>query len=339
LAENNGSNGPNIETKTYREALKDAMAEEMDRDENVLLMGEDIGVYGGTHLITDGLIDRFGPKRVMDTPIAEGGFTGAAIGMAMMGLKPVVEMMTWNFSFLAADQIIQNAAKLRYFSGGQVQVPLVIRGPNGGGVQLSAQHTHSLESFYGHFPGLKVVAPVTPNDAKGMMLTAIRDPNPIIFLEAGALYGTKGEVEEGDNAVPFGQARIARQGSDVTLISYGRQVNLLLRVADTLAEDGIKAEVIDLRSLRPFDEKTIVESVRKTHRAVVVQEQWKWFGVASEVAAIIQEQAFDHLDAPVERVSGAEVPAPYARNLEIEAFPSEEQVASAARRALYQEVV
>ncbi len=324
------------ETKTYREALRDGMTHEMDNDESVVLMGEDIGVYGGTHLITDGLLDQYGPKRVMDTPISEGGFTGAAIGMAMMGMKPVVEMMTWNFSFLASDQIIQNAAKVRYFSGGQVEVPLVIRGPNGGGVQLSAQHTHSLENLYGHFPGLKVVSPVTPNDVKGMMITAIRDPNPVIFLEAGALYGTKGEVEEGDNSVEFGKARVAREGSDVTLIAYGRQVNLCLRVADTLAEeDDVEAEVIDIRSIRPFDEETIVESVKKTHRAVTVQEQWRWFGVASEVAAIIQEQAFDYLDAPVMRVSGAEVPAPYARNLELAAFPSEKAVANAARRALY----
>jgi pyruvate dehydrogenase E1 component beta subunit len=323
---------------TYREALRSAMTEEMERDESVVMLGEDIGVYGGTHIITDGLLDKFGPKRVIDTPIAEGGFTGAAIGMAMTGLRPIVEMMTWNFSFLAADQIIQNAAKLRYFSGGQVSVPLVIRGPNGGGVQLSAQHTHSLEGFYGHFPGLKVVSPVTPADAKGMMLTAIRDPDPVIFLEAGALYGTKGEVADGDATVPFGEARIAREGTDVTLIAYGRQVNLLLRVAETLAEEeGVSAEVIDLRSIRPFDERTIVESVRKTHRAVVVQEQWRWFSVASEVAAIIQEQAFDDLDAPVERVSGAEVPAPYARNLELAAFPSEQQIISAVRRALYRE--
>jgi pyruvate dehydrogenase E1 component beta subunit len=324
------------ETKTYREALREGMVHEMDNDESVVLMGEDIGVYGGTHLITDGLIDEYGPKRVIDTPISEGGFTGAAIGMAMMGMRPVVEMMTWNFSFLASDQIIQNAAKVRYFSGGQVEVPLVIRGPNGGGVQLSAQHTHSLENLYGHFPGLKVVSPVTPNDVKGMMITAIRDPNPVIFLEAGALYCTKGEVEDGDNAVEFGKARIAREGSDVTLIAYGRQVNLCLRAANTLEEeDGVSAEVIDLRSIRPFDENTIVRSVEKTHRAVTVQEQWRWFGVASEVAAIIQEGAFDSLDAPVQRVSGAEVPAPYARNLELEAFPSEKQVTNAARRTLY----
>src|ERR671916_676551 len=284
------------ETKTYREALREAMVMEMDRDENVVLMGEDIGVYGGTHPTTHGLIDQYGPKRVIDTPISELGFTGAAAGMAMMGMRPIVEMMTWNFSFLASDAIIQNAAKVRYFSGGQVEVPLVIRGPNGGGVQLSAQHTHSLESFYGHFPGLKVVAPVTPNDVKGMMLTAIRDANPVMFLEAGALYGTKGEVEEGDNAVPFGKARIAREGSDVTLIAYGRQVNLCLRAADTLAEDGFEAEVIDLRSLRPFDEDTIVESVEKTHRAVAVQEQWRGVGGAGGEAGVIPEKGLGLLE-------------------------------------------
>lgn len=321
--------------KTYRDALRAAMAEEMERDERVVLLGEDIGLYGGTHLVTNGLIDQFGPRRVLDTPIAENGFTGAAIGMAMAGMRPIVEMMTWNFSFQAADQIIQNAAKLRYFSGGQVHVPLVIRGPNGGGVQLSAQHTHSLEGFYGHFPGLKVVSPVTPEDVKGMMLAAIRDPDPVIFLEAGALYGTKGEVPDGDYVVEFGKARIAREGTDISLIAYGRQVNMLLRVADKLAEENISAEVIDLRTIRPFDSDTIVESVKKTHRAVVVQEQWRWFSVASEVCAIIQERAFDELDAPVARVSGAEVPAPYARNLEVAAFPSEQNIIDAAKRSLY----
>jgi pyruvate dehydrogenase E1 component beta subunit len=250
-------------------------------------------------------------------------------------MRPIVEMMTWNFSFQAVDQIVQNAAKLRYFSGGQASVPMVIRGPNGGGVQLSAQHTHSLEGFYGHFPGLKVVSPVTPHDAKGMMLTAIREPDPVIFLEAGALYGTKGEVPDGEYTVPFGKARVAREGDDVTLIAYGRQVNLLLNVADKLAEEKISAEVIDLRSIRPFDEETIVKSVKKTNRAVVVQEQWRWFSVASEVAAIIQEQAFDDLDAPVARVSGAEVPAPYARNLEIAAFPSANDVIEAVHQVTY----
>lgn len=321
---------------SYREALKSALAEEMERDERVVLIGEDIGVYGGTHLITDGLLDRFGPKRVLDTPIAEGGFTGAAIGMAMMGMRPVVEMMTWNFSFQAVDQIVQNAAKIRYFSGGQASVPLVIRGPNGGGVQLSAQHTHSLEGFYGHFPGLKVVSPATPEDAKGMMLEAIRDPDPVLFLEAGALYGTKGEVPEGDYTVPFGKARVARTGKDVSLIAYGRQVPLLLKVAERLlADDGIDAEVIDLRSIRPFDIETLITSVKKTNRAVAVQEQWRWYSVASEVAALIQEFAFDYLDAPVERVSGAEAPAPYARNLELAAFPNEQQIIDAVHKVMY----
>lgn len=324
------------ETKTYREALREALAGELDRDENVVLLGEDIGVYGGTQLVTDGLYDRYGAHRVIDTPISENGFVGTAVGMAMAGLRPVVEMMTWNFSFLAVDQIIQNAAKVRYFSGGQVSVPMVLRGPNGGGVQLSAQHTHSLESFYGHFPGLKVVAPVTPADAKGMLTTAVRDDNCVIFLEAGALYGTKGEVDPGDNPVPLGTARIARSGDDVTLVSYGRQVHLCLTVAEILAQEGIEVEVIDLRSLRPLDEDTVVASVEKTHRAVAVQEQWLRFGVASEVAAIIQDRAFDHLDAPVERVSGAEVPAPYAHNLERAAFPDEQQVVDAVRRVLYQ---
>lgn len=322
---------------TYRDALRSAMAEEMERDESIVLLGEDIGLYGGTHLVTNGLIDQFGPKRVIDTPIAEGGFTGTAIGMAMAGLKPIVEMMTWNFSFLAADQIIQTAAKIRYFSGGQVSVPLVVRGPNGGGVQLSAQHTHSLEGFYGHFPGLKVVSPATPADVKGMMLEAIRDPDPVIFLEAGALYGTKGEVPEGDETVEFGKARVAREGTDVTLIAYGRQVPLLLKAADKLAEQDISAEVIDLRSIRPLDKETFVESVKKTNRAVVVQEQWRYFSVASEVCAVLQHEAFDYLDAPVERVSGAEVPAPYARNLEVAGFPSLDHVVSAARRVLYLE--
>jgi pyruvate dehydrogenase E1 component beta subunit len=322
---------------TYREALRSAIADEMERDERVVLMGEDIGLYGGTHLVTDTLLDRFGPKRVMDTPIAEGGFTGAAIGMAMMGLRPIVEMMTWNFSFQAADQIIQNAAKLRYFSGGQVSVPIVVRGPNGGGVQLSAQHTHSLEGMYGHFPGLKVVSPASPADVKGMMLAAIRDPDPVIFMEAGALYGTKGEVPDGEYVVEFGKARVVREGTDVTLVSYGRQVPVLLRVAETLQQQGVNAEVIDLRSIRPFDTDTLVASARKTHRAVVVQEQWRWFSVASEVAALIQEHAFDDLDAPVERVSGAEVPAPYARNLEIAAFPSDADIIRAVNRSLYRE--
>ncbi len=313
----------------YREALRLALREEMQADENVFLMGEDIGVFQGAFKVTQGLLEEFGEKRVRDTPISENTIVGAGAGAAMAGLRPIVEIMTINFSLLALDQIINAAASVRYMFGGQVGVPMVIRGPNGGGVQLSAQHTHSLEGFYGHFPGLKVVSPVTPHDAKGMMLTAIREPNPVIFLEAGALYGTKGEVPEGEVLVPFGKARVAREGDDVTLVGYGRQVNMLLRVADRLAEDEISVEVIDLRSIRPFDEQTLVESVRKTHRAVVVQEQWRWYSVASEVAAIIQEQAFDDLDAPVGRVTGADVPMPYSKPLEQIAFPHEPQVVDA----------
>ena len=325
--------------KTYRDALKEAMRQEMERDESVILMGEDIGVYGGTQLVTDGLIDIFGPKRVVDTPIAENGFTGAAVGMAMTGLRPVVEMMTWNFSFLAADAIIQHAAKVRYFSGGQVEVPLVIRGPNGGSVQLSAQHTHSLENFYAAFPGLKVISPVTPYDVKGMMLGAIRDPNAVIFLEAGALYGTKGEVPDDEYTVPFGEARIAREGDDVTLISYGRQVNLCMRVADKLEEeDDISAEVIDLRSLRPFDEETIIESVRKTSRAIVIDEGHQSFGVTAEIAARIAEKAFYHLDAPVQRMGAMDVPIPFSPALEDLTVPTPDGVADRARRVLKGEI-
>ena len=310
---------------------------EMDRGENIVLMGENLGAHGGTHLINIGLIDQYGPHRVIDTPISELGFTGATVDMAMMGMRFSVEIMTWNFSFLATDQNIQNAAKVRYFSGGKVKMPMAIRGPNGG-VQLSAQHTHSMENLYGHYRRLKVVAPVMPNDVKDLMLTAVRGDNCVIFLEAGGLYGKKGEVEEGDNAIPLGEDRVARKSSEGTLIAYGQQANLCLRAADTLAEeDDVDAEVIDIRSIRPFDEDTIVESIEKTHRAVAVQEQWRWLGVASEVAAIIQDRVFDSLDALVEGVSGAKVLAPYAQNLELAAFPSEKAVANAARRVLYME--
>lgn len=319
---------------TYREALRSTLVEEMDRDPRVLLLGEDIGVYQGTFRITEGLLERYGPKRVIDTPISELGFIGAAIGIAMLGLRPVVEVMTWNFSLPAADQILQNAAKVRYFSGGQVSVPLVIRGPNGAGVQLSAQHSQSLESFYGHFPGLRVGAPATPADAKGMLRTAIRGQDPVIFLEHAALYGLKGPVPEGEYTLPFGKAAVVRPGRDVTVVAYSRMLHLALAVAEDLARDGVECEVVDLRSLRPLDMDTVAESVRRTHRAVVVQEQWPLFGVAAEVAAGIYERCFDDLDAPVERVTGEDVPAPYARNLEKLAFPDEERIHRAIRRVL-----
>lgn len=320
---------------TYRDALRSTLIEEMDRDPAVILIGEDIGVYQGTFRVTADLLQRYGPRRVIDTPISELGFIGAAIGMAMLGLRPVVEVMTWNFSLMAADQILNNAAKVRYFSGGQVDVPLVIRGPNGAGMQLSAQHSQSLEALYAHFPGLWVVAPATPAEARGLLRTAIRGRDPVIFLENAALYGTKGEVPDGEFALPFGQADIARSGKDVTIVAYSRMVNLALAAAEQLAREGIDPEVINLRTLRPLDRETLARSVRRTHRAVVVQEQWKPFGAAAEIAATIYEGAFDSLDAPVERVTGADVPMPYARNLELLALPHERDIVDAVKRTLY----
>jgi len=320
---------------TYREALRSTLVEEMDRDRAVVLIGEDIGVYQGTFRVTADLLERFGPKRVIDTPISELGFVGAAIGMAMLGLHPVVEVMTWNFALLAFDQIVNNAAKIRYFSGGQVDVPIVIRGPNGAGVQLSAQHSQSLEATFAHFPGLFVVTPATPAEAKGLLRTAIRGKDPVIFLENAALYGMKGEVPDGNFALPFGRADVARAGKDVTVVAYGRMLHLALAAAMQLLEEGIDAEVINLRTLRPLDTETVVSSVSKTHRAVVVQEQWKPFGAAGEIAATIYEHAFDELDAPVERVTGADVPMPYARNLELLATPHEGDIVKAVRKTLY----
>src|SRR5438477_1779444 len=323
--------------KSYRDAIRDAMMEEMDRDANVLIMGEDIGVYEGTFRITAGMLKKYGPKRVIDTPIAEAGMAGTAVGMAMLGLRPIVEMMTMNFAIVAADQILNHAAKIRYFSGGQVDVPVVIRGPQGAGVQLSAQHSQTFESFYGHFPGLKVVAPATPADAKGMLKTAIRGRDPVMFLESAALYGMKGEVpDDADVTVPFGQARVTREGDDVTIVSYGRMLQMSLIVAEKLSnEEEIECEVIDLRSLRPLDLVPAYASVSKTHRAVVVQEQWKPFGAAAEIAASITENVFDELDAPVARVTGEDVPMPYARNLELLATPREEHIARAVKRVMY----
>jgi len=325
--------------KSYRDAIRDAMIEEMDRDANVLIMGEDIGVYEGTFRITAGMLKKYGPKRVIDTPIAEAGMAGTAVGMAMLGLRPIVEMMTMNFAIVAADQILNHAAKIRYFSGGQVDVPVVIRGPQGAGVQLSAQHSQTFESFYGHFPGLKVVAPATPADAKGMLKTAIRGRDPVIFLESAALYGMKGEVpDDADFTVPFGESRVVREGGDVTIVSYSRMMQLSLSAAQRLSKDEkIECEVVDLRTLRPLDLEPAYTSVTKTHRCVVVQEQWKPFGAAAEIAASITENVFDELDAPVERVTGEDVPMPYARNLELLATPHEEQVMNAVKRVMYRE--
>ena len=324
--------------KSYRDAIREAMMEEMDRDKSVLIMGEDIGVYEGTFRITAGMLKKYGPKRVIDTPIAEAGMVGTAVGMAMLGLRPIVEMMTVNFSIVAADQILNHAAKIRYFSGGQVDVPVVIRGPHGAGVQLSAQHSQSFESFYAHFPGIHVVAPATPADAKGMLKTAIRGKDPVMFLESAALYGMKGEVPDDDYTIPFGQSRVAREGKDVTIVSYGRMLQLSLIVAEKLsADEGIEAEVIDLRTLRPLDLDPAYASVEKTHRAIVVQEQWKPFGAGAEIAASITEEMFDELDAPVVRVTGEDVPMPYARNLELLATPHESHIMRAVKSVMYRE--
>ena len=325
--------------KSYRDAIRDAMMEEMDRDPNVLIMGEDIGVYEGTFRITAGMLKKYGGSRVIDTPIAEAGMVGTAVGMAMIGLRPIVEMMTVNFSIVAADQILNHAAKVRYFSGGQVDVPVVIRGPQGAGVQLSAQHSQSFESFYAHFPGIHVVTPATPADAKGLLKTAIRGRDPVMFLESAALYGMKGEVpDDPDFTVPFGEARVARDGHDVTIVSYSRMLQLSLIVAQKLSKDeGIECEVIDLRTLRPLDLVPAYASVAKTHRAIVVQEQWKPYGAGAEIAASITEQMFDELDAPVVRVTGEDVPMPYARSLELMATPHEEDIVRAVRRVMYRE--
>jgi pyruvate dehydrogenase E1 component beta subunit len=320
---------------SYRDALRSVLIEEMDRDPSVVLLGEDIGQYQGTFRITADLLTKYGPTRVIDTPISELGFVGAAIGMAMLGLRPVVEVMTWNFALLAYDQIVNNAAKLRYFSGGQVAVPMVIRGPNGAGVQLSAQHSQSLETIYAHVPGLYVAVPSTPAEAKGLLRTAMRGQDPVIFLEHAALYSSKGEVPDGEFALPFGVADVVRPGRDVTIVAYSRMLHVALDAAEQLAADGIEAEVINPRTLRPLDRKTLIESVSRTHRAVVVQEQWRPFGAAAELAAAIAEGAFDLLDAPVERVTGEDVPMPYARNLELLAVPHAEDIVRAAQRTLY----
>jgi pyruvate dehydrogenase E1 component beta subunit len=322
---------------SYRDAIRSVLIEEMDRDPSVVLLGEDIGQYQGTFRITADLLAKYGPTRVIDTPISELGFVGAAIGMAMLGLRPVVEVMTWNFSLLAYDQIVNNAAKLRYFSGGQVAVPMVIRGPNGAGVQLSAQHSQSLEAIYAHVPGLYVAVPSTPAEAKGLLRTALRGQDPVIFLEHAALYSSKGEVPDGEFALPFGVADVVRPGRDVTIVAYSRMLHVALDAAEQLAAEGIEAEVINPRTLRPLDRKTLIETVSRTHRAVVVQEQWRPFGAAAELAAMITEGAFDLLDAPVERVTGADVPMPYARNLELLAVPHAEDIVRAAQRALYRD--
>jgi pyruvate dehydrogenase E1 component beta subunit len=320
---------------TYREALRLALTEEMERDPEVFVIGEEVAEYQGTFRVTEGLLQRFGARRVVDTPISEEGFTAVAVGAAMMGMKPVVEFMTINFAIRALDQIANHAAKMCYMSGGQFHIPMVIRGPNGKGEQLAAQHSHALESWFLHMPGLKVVLPSTPADARGLLKSAIRDPNPVVFLEHAALYGSRGEVPEGEELTPIGQAAVRREGRHVSLISYSRMALLCEKAAETLAREGIEAEVLDLRSLLPLDEERLAATISRTHRAVVVCEASRTGSAASEIAARIYHLAFDELDAPVEIVAGADTPLPYARNLEKLWAPDEAAIVEAARRTLW----
>jgi pyruvate dehydrogenase E1 component beta subunit len=319
---------------TYREALRQALREEMQRDPTVFLLGEDIAQFGGAYKVTQGLFEEFGPERVKDTPISEEAIIGAGIGAAMVGLRPVAEIMTINFILVAIDQIVNNAAKINYMFGGQVCVPVVIRTPQGAGHQLGAQHSQNFDVYFAYVPGLKVVCPATPADAKGLLKTAIRDDNPVLFIENLALYNTLGEVPDAEYLVPLGQARLARVGRDLTLIAHSRMVLTALQAAATLAQEGIDAEVVDLRSLRPLDVGTLVESVRKTTRGIVIGEDWRSYGVSAEIAATLQEEAFDFLDAPIGRINTAEVPLPYSKPLETAALPQVAQVVAAAKALL-----
>ncbi|MCE9522249.1 MAG: pyruvate dehydrogenase complex E1 component subunit beta [Alphaproteobacteria bacterium] len=328
--------GTPMVTITVREALREAMAEEMRRDPNVFLMGEEVGQYQGAYKISQGLLDEFGPKRVIDTPITEQGFAGLGVGAAFAGLRPIVEFMTWNFAMQAIDQIINSAGKTAYMSGGQMSCPIVFRGPNGAASRVGAQHSQNYASWYAHVPGLRVVAPYFAADAKGLLKAAIRDPNPVIFLENEIAYGRSFDVPKMDDFVlPIGKARVVREGSDVTLVSYSVTMGMVLQAADILAKDGISAEIIDLRSLRPLDTATVVASVKKTNRIVIVEEGWPICGISSEVAMQVTEQAFDYLDAPPARVTGKDVPMPYAANLEKLALPTVDEVVVAAKSVLY----
>jgi pyruvate dehydrogenase E1 component beta subunit len=318
---------------TYREALNLALREEMRRDERVFVIGEEVGLYEGAYKVTQGLLKEFGPRRIVDTPIAESGFTGVGIGAALTGLRPVVEMMTFNFALLALDQIVNSAAKLHYMSGGQLSVPIVIRGPGGPAHQLAAQHSQSMEVYFYHVPGLKVVRPSTPADAKGLLKSAIRDDNPVIFIESETLYAVKGEVpEDPDFVIPLGEAAVRREGTDITVVAYMGMMYRALEAAEDLAKEGISVEVVDPRTLQPLDSGTILASVRKTHRALVVEAGAGFAGMGSELSAVITEQAFDDLDAPVERVTGVPAPMPYARNLERAKTPDKGRIVEAIRR-------
>jgi pyruvate dehydrogenase E1 component beta subunit len=320
---------------TYRDALNQALREEMQRDPSVFLMGEEVGVYQGAYKVSRGLLDEFGPMRVVDTPITELGFAGVGVGAAMVGLRPVIEFMTWNFALLAVDQLINSAAKMRYMSNGQIGVPAVFRGPGGSALQLAAQHSQAFESWYAHIPGLKVVMPATPADAKGLLKSAIRDDNPVIFIEGEMLYNTKGEVPEGEHVVPIGLADLKREGNDVTIVCHSKTVSVALKAAEQLAKDGVNAEVLDLRTIRPLDTGAVLNSVAKTHRCVVVEEGWPFAGVGAQVVDTIQREAFDELDAPIIRVTGADVPMPYNKQLEKAAKADPGKVVSAVNQVLY----
>lgn len=323
---------------TYRDALNQALREEMQHDDRVFLMGEEVAEYNGAYKVSRGLLDQFGPMRVVDTPIAELGFAGIGVGAAMVGLRPVIEFMTWNFALLAIDQVVNAAAKMLYMSNGQFRIPMVFRGPNGAALQLSAQHSQAWESWLAHIPGLKVVTPATPYDAKGLLKSAIRDENPVVFLEGEMLYNTKGEVPDGEEIlIPLGKAERKREGEHCSIIAHGKTVLIAIQVADALAKEGIKIDVIDLRTVRPMDVAAIYESVKKTNRAVVVEEGWELCGVGAQVVDCIQRECFDFLDAPVLRVHQADVPMPYAKNLERAAKPDAQKVTAAVRKVLYLE--
>jgi pyruvate dehydrogenase E1 component beta subunit len=321
---------------TMRDALNQALREELARDGDVFLMGEEVAEYQGAYKVTRGLLEEFGPKRVIDTPITELGFAGLGVGAAMAGLRPIVEFMTFNFSFLATDQIINSAAKMLYMSGGQFKIPIVFRGPGGSAYQVSSQHSQALESWYAYFPGLKVVMPSTPADAKGLLKSAIRDDDPVIFIEQERMYGMKGEVPDDDNfTIPLGVAEVKREGTDATIVARSLMVPAALRAAEELEKVGVSCEVIDPRTIRPLDIDAIVESVKKTNRVVVAEESHPFCGVGAEISAEINERAFDYLDAPVRRLSGADVPMPYAKNLERLAIPGFEQIVAAVREVSY----
>ena len=317
---------------TLREAISRGLREALDADERVFLMGEDVGAYDGAYVVTKGFLSRYGPERVRDTPISESAIVGAAVGAAVAGLRPIVEIMTINFMLLAMDQIVNHAAKLRYMSNGQLQVPIVIRTVTGGGGQLAATHSQSFEGWFASVPGLKVLVPSDPYDALGLLRTAIEDNDPVVFAEHALLYGVRGDVPEEEYRIPLGQAKVKRPGNDVTIVAYSRMVHTALEAAEALAAKGVEAEVVDLRTLRPLDMETVIGSVKKTNRAIVVEEAWKTGGFAGEVASAIQEEAFDHLDGPVGRVGGVDVPTPYNGKLEAAAFPDAERVTKAIEK-------